>query len=954
MKASSLVANGLHSPDSSIKIDRRRGSNVTKYNETMTGLSTNMSTLLRENLSSSMWEPLGSILSSSTLAFSVVLLALLIHPMVAQNNESVSNSTNSTDYAIPVEIVDCQGCSPTDAILYPWFVQLLGCVTLFLLTRFNIPFPYAAAMFILGAFIGAASSLMTTTNALSRSISQWTNIDSGLLLLVFLPGLIFKDAVTMPIHVFVIASMQIWILSFPMVLVGTALTALVGYYILPYQWSWSAAATLGAILAATDPIAVASVLKTSGASPRLVMHISGESLLNDGSAFTLFAIFSQLFYIEEGIASANSPDSISVGDGFLIFVRMSVGGSCVGAGFAGALLLVLWELDRRLEREFDILQIVAALTTAYLCYFVCDQLLSMSGVMAVVVYGVVVNYYGRGMINDEKLMELYLILAEYLLNTLLFTLGGTIWAAISFENQMSYQVQAVDWAWLLILYLLVLLIRFGQVGLFYPVISRIGLKSDWREAVFLAYGGLRGSVGVALGLALVRHVFQKTQDYDIRKLATILQFMGGGVTLLTLSINGTSAGPILKLLGLAQPAVSSDRAKLFFEGMAMDFVYEQIAQLYEEHRFQHVNFELLKKLVPFVTKEPARSDHSERETHYLTLYAAQRFNRQLSGGRDQHLQVMNLSSRALAFPDGESEQDKDLLLVELRQIFFELLGEAYSLQLEMGELDTYEDNGFLYETLQASVNLARNEVEHSKSSIQDWTWIEKLRFSVVPLLHTEGTVGGEGGEHQVTSSMNLSGMPRILPSMQSDNSTTSVAVTRSSARRMRLDVLRAIAFQQGHKMARSKLELFINRNENQDDSSMKDIILPVLEKVKEESREQVKCAQEMLEQELCKQHLEVILSHYCARIVIRRLMKFTERKAEDGMLGKIEARKYLSEMDDRLRQIDDDTIDQLVSGGCEEPLEQQESSDASGHNNEVVAASNRQNSCSECKTENEC
>ena len=64
-----------------------------------------------------------------------------------------------------------------------------------------------------------------------------------------------------------------------MVLAGTALTALVAYYVLPYNWSFNLAMTFGSILAATDPVAVASLLNEVGAPPRLKMHIAGESML---------------------------------------------------------------------------------------------------------------------------------------------------------------------------------------------------------------------------------------------------------------------------------------------------------------------------------------------------------------------------------------------------------------------------------------------------------------------------------------------------------------------------------------------------------------------------------------------------------------------------------------------------------------------------------------------------
>eukprot|EP00957_Ditylum_brightwellii_P114693 8745990-Ditylum_brightwellii.AAC.1 len=73
-------------------------------------------------------------------------------------------------------------------------------------------------------------------------------------------------------------------MAFPLVLAGTALLGLVAYYILPYGWSFSLSMTFGAILSATDPVAVSALLNEVGAPPRLKMHISGESLLNDGSA----------------------------------------------------------------------------------------------------------------------------------------------------------------------------------------------------------------------------------------------------------------------------------------------------------------------------------------------------------------------------------------------------------------------------------------------------------------------------------------------------------------------------------------------------------------------------------------------------------------------------------------------------------------------------------------------
>ena len=86
-----------------------------------------------------------------------------------------------------------------------------------------------------------------------------------------------------------------------MVLAGTALVACVAKWVFPYDWSWFLCLTFGSILAATDPVAVSVLLNEVGAPPRLKMHVSGESLLNDGSAVVFFTIFGGMFLSELGI-----------------------------------------------------------------------------------------------------------------------------------------------------------------------------------------------------------------------------------------------------------------------------------------------------------------------------------------------------------------------------------------------------------------------------------------------------------------------------------------------------------------------------------------------------------------------------------------------------------------------------------------------------------------------------
>ena len=48
--------------------------------------------------------------------------------------------------------------------------------------------------------------------------------------------------------------------------------------------------TFGAMLSATDPVAVVALLKELGASKRLSLLIEGESLFNDGTAMVVFLL----------------------------------------------------------------------------------------------------------------------------------------------------------------------------------------------------------------------------------------------------------------------------------------------------------------------------------------------------------------------------------------------------------------------------------------------------------------------------------------------------------------------------------------------------------------------------------------------------------------------------------------------------------------------------------------
>ena len=106
-------------------------------------------------------------------------------------------------------------------------------------------------MFAIGTAIGIATVRLDRTTILTESVHDWLNIDSEVLLLVFLPGLVAKDAMQLDATLFRASFWQLIIFAFPMVLAGTVLTALVCYYIFPYGWSFNLAMTMGSVRASS-------------------------------------------------------------------------------------------------------------------------------------------------------------------------------------------------------------------------------------------------------------------------------------------------------------------------------------------------------------------------------------------------------------------------------------------------------------------------------------------------------------------------------------------------------------------------------------------------------------------------------------------------------------------------------------------------------------------------------
>ena len=794
---------------------------------------------------------------------------------------------------------------PAYAVLFPSFSVTVGVVVFYVLSRYIRRLPYTAVMFLVGIVWGVLASVSGYDGHVTESARIWFGINFEVLLLVFLPGLLIKDAMSQSVHLFVHSLSQLLIFAFPMVLGGMTLAALVGYYILPYGWSFNLCLTFGSILAATDPVAVAALLEEVGAPPRLKVHIAGESLLNDGSAIVFFTIFSERFifelrkYFEEMGHSEHLGEDIDLKKGIVLFCQKALGGVGAGSLFGLCLLFSLCLLNRRFSREENVVQVTALIGIgAYLNYYVSDFVWKTSGVIATVTAGLLIRLCGDAMINDPKLLDDFMSIVEHLLNTILFLLGGSVWGSVIVDAERNNLWTGKDWGYLILLYVLLQVIRAILFVAAYPITSRIGLKTNWKETAFQIYGGLRGAVGIALALALDSHTvlavnnvmvdmgLDGKEETPTEEAQTSQVFiMVGGIALLTLVVNGTTAGPLLKYMGLAD---STDSRKRIVEAYKIHFrasVIDNFVRLMAQSRFRHVNFLFVKEHVPYIAdltkqqlkeavqkhKDVTPSDSylapylghilphlaggdSCEDFEDLDTFLIEDSGDQLRGAKfTQRSHGRRRVSANIRFTIG----GEPLSTQELRLLFVSVLKGAYDKQTRDGEL---VDSHFLAVSLYQSLDFVASEISNNATApLNDWECLLRWQQPYLKFKRLKGAIfhGKEKCGHT-------------------------------------LFIERSLAVMNAHRQA----EKFLKEEFQDVDSELS----TAGQLVVRESQRQYRLAEEALER-FDPKFVEMVVSRKFCRILLTAGITYIEGLVDVGLLKEAEAEPFVEELEEYLEEL---------------------------------------------------
>jgi len=792
------------------------------------------------------------------------------------------------------------------AVLFPFFTILLGVFSYLILTRYFPQFPYTALMFLLGMVMGLLTQNRTDYHIV-QSIQMWEGIGGELLLLVFLPALIFKDAFELNFYLFVKASVQVFIFAFPMVLGGTCLVALVAYKIFPYGWTWNQSMTFGSILAATDPVAVAALMNEVGAPPRLKMHISAESIFNDGSAIVFYTIFSNLVLNEFGFHLVD----IDVAKGFGMFFKLSFGAAAIGITSGFFLVCLFYIFNRHLSSEESIVEVTATIVFAYLTYYIADPVCGTSGVIATCTMAITARALGDGMINDHRLMENYWALTEHLLNTVLFTLAGVVWGnLISDSKQSTFDGESFwglrEWGYLILLWVFLVLIRGFLFFSFYPITSRIGLKTNLKETLFSAWGGLRGAVGISLGLSLHNEVLAKTDNPETIVITSRMFGMIGGIALMTLVINGTSCGPILKKLGLVTCTEARKKILSCIEKERKMFLIENLVDMISHGRFSWLDFKFIRKYIPAMReltfdelrsaiikhkeKTPAKAYkkpnlrtifpylkctpdellelveilHStgDEDTVEIDLTEKESMNSQ----DDILMNFMCSFSAENTLKSAENTLKKSMTNVEpellkaMRLLFIEFIKSTYKELEAKGDINPRALGGFLVYNLHYSLETAKDKANHGEK-LNDW---EELQFS---WKNPIGTL--------------FKDVRRLRYTKQHRQN-----------QKVRLEILRTTSYLKAHHKAQRRMAEQFQMNEAGF----------ACRAVLKESMEGVQKAINFFNNYDLNVVINVLSRHAASVLLNRDVLKITEF-SKDGVYSSKEAQEYLEEMQELINEV---------------------------------------------------
>ncbi len=397
-------------------------------------------------------------------------------------------------------------------------VIMLAIAALVAVVAKRLRFPFTVALVVVGLLASVLGEVVSV------------DVSPDVILFLLVPPLLFEATLQLPWPK--LRADLVPIMLFAMVGTAAGTMALGALVHVTVSVPWAAAFAFGALISATDPVAVIALFKTLGAPKRLSVLVEGESLFNDAVAVVAFGL---------AVTAAAGDKPFTLGGAVTDFVVVSAGGLGIG------LILGYLVSSVFLARVDDpLIETSTTLALAYGSFLLAEEFgiligrdLHFSGILAVVTAGLMVGNVGMHNTSPSTRLTLehFWELLTFVVNSMVFLVIGL---AISLDDLAEHFTAFV-------------IAIVGVLVLRAVLIHGLSAVSAWAQPDrtipkpyrhVMVWAGLRGAISLALVLTLDNTVFdQETVD--------TLQVMTYGVVLFTLLIQGTTISRFMERLGLA-------------------------------------------------------------------------------------------------------------------------------------------------------------------------------------------------------------------------------------------------------------------------------------------------------------------------------------------------------------------------------------------------------------------
>lgn len=437
---------------------------------------------------------------------------------------------------------------------------LLATVSAILLKKIN--FPYTIGLVIVGFIFAWVCSKVPGLGQVRH-----LRLNHDVILYILLPTLIFDASVNINTKMLKKNLTPVMALAAPGLIISTVVVGLIMVWLTPL--SLGEAMLFGALISATDPVAVISLFEIVRAPLRLRILVDGESLFNDATAIVVFNIISRM------VVTGAALSMTTLASGSIEFCVVFFGGIVVGAVIGYLMMNLILFADND-----PLVEVVLSTIVAYTAFIIADKVFDFSGVMSVLGAGIVISHYGATRFTPKvrQYMKQFWSLLTFIANSFIFLLLGF--------TEDSVFVDITHWN--PVLFAVVCAVVAIQVARGIVIFAILPLLGWWREKYHISWGyqsvmfwgGLRGAVPLALVFSLPGNLPHHNLIIEVTL----------GVVLFTLLVQGTTIRKLMELFKLDRPGIIVRAGEMKAMIAARRAGVENLTRLHQEGRLPEAVF----------------------------------------------------------------------------------------------------------------------------------------------------------------------------------------------------------------------------------------------------------------------------------------------------------------------------------------------------------------------------